>query len=83
MNNTVTDFEVNIEDLNRVLTSIQVPKSAASIRELTKELETIAISNNVTAEALFDLAETSQLQPNICSRVMSLDHQIKNLKSNS
>ena len=82
MSNIATDINVNIEDLNRVLAGIQRSTSTLSLQELTKELETIAAQENVTTELLFDLAETSQLSYDLCSRVLALDHQIKIFKSN-
>jgi hypothetical protein len=81
MNNTVINTDVNIEDLKNVLGSIQESISTPSIQELTNELETIAIKQNVTTDELYDLAEISQLNYTVCSRVLELAHQIKKFKS--
>ena len=80
MSNIVADIEVNIEDLNRVLSNIEEASSSSSIEELTIKLEKIAKNNDVPIDDLFDMAETSQLDFDTCSQVMSLSRQIKNLK---
>jgi hypothetical protein len=80
MKNTANDLNFNIEELNKVLDGIQGTTSTPSLQDLINELEGIARKQNVTTKELFDLAETSQMNFELCSKVLNLNHQIKKLK---